>query len=49
MTQLAGEIASASDEHFRHRSVSVWDSDQGFVLGEPGRVSGSADQAVSPR
>ncbi len=36
--QLAGEIASASDEHFRHRSVSVWDDDTGFVLGEPGRV-----------
>jgi sigma-B regulation protein RsbU (phosphoserine phosphatase) len=36
--QLAGEIASASDEHFRHRSVSVWDNEKGFVLGEPGRV-----------
>jgi len=36
--QLAGEIASASDEHFRHRSVSVWDNDRGFILGEPGRV-----------
>ncbi len=34
--QLAEEIASASDENFRHRSVSVWDGDQGFVLAEPG-------------
>ena len=36
--QLAGEIASASDEHFRHRSVSVWDNDKAFVLGEPARI-----------
>lgn len=36
--QLASEIASASDEHFRHRSVSVWDGDKSFVLGEPARV-----------
>ena len=36
--QLAGEIASASDEHFRHRSVSVWDNDRSFVLGETGRL-----------
>ncbi|MGA7463362.1 MAG: SpoIIE family protein phosphatase [Candidatus Korobacteraceae bacterium] len=36
--QLAGEIASASDEHFRHRSVSVWDNDKAFILGEPGQV-----------
>ena len=43
--QLAGEIASASDEHFRHRSVSVWDNDQGFVLGEAGRIS---DQPIKP-
>ena len=35
---LAREIASASDEHFRHRSVSVWDNDNWFVLGEPGRT-----------
>jgi sigma-B regulation protein RsbU (phosphoserine phosphatase) len=36
--KLAAEIASASDEHFRHRTVSVWDNDGGFVLGEPGRT-----------
>jgi sigma-B regulation protein RsbU (phosphoserine phosphatase) len=35
--QLAAEIASASDENFRHRSVTVWDGDKGFVLSEPGR------------
>ena len=40
--QLAGEIAGASDENFRHRSVSVWDGDKGFVLAEPGR----ADQPI---
>ncbi|HTV66603.1 MAG TPA: SpoIIE family protein phosphatase [Bryocella sp.] len=33
---LAGEIASASNENFRHRSVTVWDGDNGFVLGEAG-------------
>lgn len=43
--QLAGEIASASDEHFRHRSVSVWDNNQGFVLGEVGRVPGQPIKA----
>jgi len=40
--QLAGEIAGASDENFRHRSVSVWDNDKAFVLAEPGR----ADQPI---
>ncbi len=34
--QLAAEIASASDENFRHRSVTVWDGDKSFVLAEPG-------------
>ena len=34
---LAREIASASDENFRHRSVTVWDGDQSFVLVAPGR------------
>ena len=43
--QLAGEIASASDEHFRHRSVSVWDNDRGFILAENGRVP---DQPIKP-
>ena len=37
--ELAGEIASASDENFRHRSVSVWDGDKGFALSESGRVA----------
>ncbi len=36
---LAGEIATASDEHFRHRSVSVWEGDKGFVLSESQQVS----------
>ena len=31
---LAGEIAGASNETFRHRSVSVWDGDKGFLLAE---------------
>jgi phosphoserine phosphatase RsbU/P len=38
---LAGEIAGASNENFRHRSVSVWDGDKGFLLTEnasPGQV-----------
>ena len=30
--QLASEIASASDENFRNRVVSVWDGDKPFVL-----------------
>jgi phosphoserine phosphatase RsbU/P len=34
--ELAGEIAGASNENFRHRSVTVWDGDNGFVLGEAG-------------
>ena len=37
--QLAGEIASASDENFRHRSVSVWEGDRGFVLAEPAQAT----------
>ncbi len=37
--ELGGEIASASDENFRHRSVSVWNGDQGFVLSSSGRVT----------
>jgi phosphoserine phosphatase RsbU/P len=36
---LAREIASASDETFRHRAVTVWDGDQGFILPESGRVA----------
>lgn len=34
--QLAGEIAGASNESFRHRSVSVWNGDKGFLLTESG-------------
>ena len=34
--QLAGEIARASSESFRHRSISVWDGDKGFLLTESG-------------
>jgi len=37
--QLAGEIAGASNENFRRRTVSVWDGDKGFILAEPGRVA----------
>jgi phosphoserine phosphatase RsbU/P len=37
--ELAHEIASASDENFRHRSVSVWEGDKGFVLSESERVT----------
>jgi len=45
--QLAGEIASASSEHFRQRSVSVWDGDQGFVLAE-GRLVPQSPIKPSP-
>ena len=34
--ELAGEIASASNEAFYHRSLTVWDGENGFVLGEAG-------------
>ncbi len=30
--QLAAEIASASAESFRHRTVTVWEGDHGFVV-----------------
>jgi phosphoserine phosphatase RsbU/P len=43
---LAREIASASDENFRHRSVTVWDGEQGFVLSEPGR--GATKTPIKP-
>jgi sigma-B regulation protein RsbU (phosphoserine phosphatase) len=45
---LAREIASASDEAFRHRSVTVWDGDQGFVLSEPGRAATKTPIKPSP-
>lgn len=32
--ELAGEIAGASNENFHHRTVTVWDGDTGFMLGE---------------
>ncbi len=44
--QLAAEIASASDENFRHRSVTVWDGDKSFVLAEPRQ--GAAQQPIKP-
>jgi len=37
--QLAGEIASASDENFRHRSVSIWEGGKGFVLADPAQAT----------
>lgn len=46
--QLAAEIASASDENFRHRSVTVWDGDKGFVLAEPGRGAAQVPIKLSP-
>jgi phosphoserine phosphatase RsbU/P len=46
--QLAAEIASASDENFRHRSVTVWDGDKGFVLSVPGRDAVKAPIKPSP-
>jgi len=46
--QLAGEIAGASNENFRRRTVSVWDGDKGFVLAEPGRVAPAAPIKLSP-
>src|SRR5271157_880798 len=30
--QLASEIACASEENFRHRTVTVWEGDRGFVV-----------------
>jgi phosphoserine phosphatase RsbU/P len=44
--QLAAEIASASDENFRHRSVTVWDGDKSFMLAEPGQRL--AQQPIKP-
>ena len=40
--ELAAEIASASDENFRHRSVTVWDGDKGFALAESGASCATA-------
>jgi len=34
---LAREIVSASDEHFLHRSVTVWDGDKALLVADPGR------------
>ena len=34
---LAREIVSASNENFRHRSVTIWDGDQGYLLAESAR------------
>jgi phosphoserine phosphatase RsbU/P len=41
--QLAAEIASASDENFRNRVVSVWDGEKPFVL-----TSGRAVPGIEP-
>ncbi len=41
--QLAAEIASASDENFRNRVVSVWDGDKPFVL-----VAGRPTRGIEP-
>jgi sigma-B regulation protein RsbU (phosphoserine phosphatase) len=46
--QLAGEIASASDENFRHRSVSVWEGEKAFVLAEPAQATMSPIKASPP-
>ncbi|HUI84975.1 MAG TPA: SpoIIE family protein phosphatase [Candidatus Binatia bacterium] len=46
--RMAGEIASASNESFRHRSVSVWDGDKGFLLGESGRAAAAGPIRASP-
>lgn len=43
---LAREIASASDENFRHRTITVWDGDKSFVLAPVGRER--LPQAVQP-
>jgi len=45
--QLAGEIASASDENFRRRSVTIWDGEGSFVLFE-GHASSMAPIKPSP-
>src|SRR5581483_9607537 len=36
--ELAGEIASASNENFHRRTVTVWDGDKAFVLAGGGTV-----------
>jgi sigma-B regulation protein RsbU (phosphoserine phosphatase) len=36
--QLAAEIASASQENFRQRSVTVIEGDKGYVIGPGGRI-----------
>ncbi len=36
--QLAAEIASASDENFHQRSVTVLDGDSGYVISPGGRI-----------
>ncbi len=46
--QLAAEIASASDENFRNRVVSVWDGDKPFVLVGGRPASGTEAVKMSP-
>src|SRR5271165_2784897 len=45
--QLAAEIASASGENFRQRTVTVWEGDRGFVLPR-GRESAEAQLIKVP-
>lgn len=40
--QLAAEIASASDENFRQRTVTVLEGDKGFVIRPGGRIENIA-------
>ena len=40
--ELAGEIASASNENFRHRTVTVWDGDNGFAMSDSGSAKPAA-------
>ncbi len=45
---LAREIVSASNENFRHRSVTIWDGDQGYLLAESARDAAQAPIKPSP-
>jgi phosphoserine phosphatase RsbU/P len=48
-SQSAGEIANASSERLRHRTVSVWDNGKGFLLvGDPGRSAPDVPIDASP-
>jgi phosphoserine phosphatase RsbU/P len=45
---LAREIVGASNENFRHRSVTIWDGDQGYLLSESARDAALAPIKPSP-